>query len=66
MKLEIKKQFRDKETKELYIVGDVREFDEARAEELIAHPAGLVKVVQEEKPAEKPKKKKSPKKKQEG
>ncbi len=66
MKLEILKQFRDRETKELYMVGDVREFDEARAEELIAHPTGLVKVVQEEKPAEKPKKKKAPKKKQEG
>ena len=66
MKLEILKQFRDRETKELYKVGAVIEFDEARAEELIAHPAGLVKVVQEEKTAEKPKKKKAPKKKQEG
>ena len=63
MKLEIKKQFRDRETKELYKVGAVIEFDEARAEELRAHPAGLVKEVQEQ--AEKPKKKTARKKKQE-
>ncbi len=63
MKLEIKKQFRDKVTKELYTVGDVIEFDEARAEELKAHPAALVEEVQEQ--AEKPKKKPARKKKQE-
>ena len=63
MKLEIKKQFRDKVTKELYMVGDVIEFDEARAEELKAHPAELVEEVQEQ--AEKPKKKPARKKKQE-
>lgn len=45
MKLKVLKKFRDKNTKELYKVGDVIEADDARAEELLNHEAGLVEEV---------------------
>ena len=45
MKLKVLKKFRDKNTKELYEVGVVIEADDARAEELLNHEAGLVEEV---------------------
>lgn len=42
MKLTILRQFQDKNTAEIYKVGDVKEFEDARAEELLADPRGLV------------------------
>lgn len=42
MKLTILRQFQDKTTAEVYKSGDVKEFEDARAEELLADPRGLV------------------------
>lgn len=42
MKLTILRQFQDKNTAEVYKGGDVKEFEDARAEELLADPRGLV------------------------
>jgi hypothetical protein len=42
MKLTILRQFQDKNTAEVYKAGDVKEFEDARAEELLADPRGLV------------------------
>lgn len=42
MKLTILREFRDKNTGELYKKGAVKEFEEARAEELLADPRKLV------------------------
>ena len=55
MKLTIKKEFRDKNTAELYKAGAVKEFADARAEELLADPRELVEKVAEKKPAGKKK-----------
>ena len=57
MELKIKKEFRDKITGEKYKTGKIVEFEEDRAEELLADRRGLVEKVAEtpaEKPAEKP------------
>lgn len=43
MKLVILKEFKDKNTAEVYQAGDVKEFEDARAEELLADPRELVK-----------------------
>lgn len=61
MQLKIKKAFKDKFTSALYKVGDVVEFEQARAEELLADNRNLVEAVEEEKekkPAGKAKKSK--------
>ncbi len=42
MKLTILRQFQDKHTAEVYKAGDVKEFEDARAEELLADPRELV------------------------
>ena len=63
MKLKIEKEFTDKYTGKKYKVGDVVEFEEGRAKELLSDTRELVsKVVEEtEKPAEKKPAKKSKK-----
>lgn len=48
MKLRIEKEFVDKDTNELYKVGDIKEFKEARAKELLADNRSLVSKVKEE------------------
>lgn len=61
MQLKIKKVFKDKFTNALYKVGDVIEFEQARAEELLEDNRNLVEAVDEEKekkPAGKAKKSK--------
>lgn len=57
MKLRIEKVFRDKETGELYKVGEVHEFSDERAEEILRHPMELVSKFEEPAQEEKPKKK---------
>ena len=59
MKLKVEKKFRDKNTKELYEVGQTIEVDDERAEELLSHKAGLVSEAKAKKVAKKPTKKKS-------
>lgn len=54
MQLKIKKVFKDKFTNALYKVGDVVEFEQARAEELLADNRNLVEAVEEEKAEKKP------------
>lgn len=54
MQLKIKKVFKDKFTNVLYKVGDVVEFEQARAEELLADNRNLVEAVEEEKAEKKP------------
>lgn len=56
MKLAILRQFQDKHTAEIYKVGDVKEFEDARAEELLADPRKLVKKHVEKKTSKKTKK----------
>ena len=66
MKLRIEKVFRDKGTGELYKVGEVHEFSDERAEEILRHPMELVSRFEEPAQEEKPKKaarKAAPKKK---
>lgn len=56
MKLVILKNFKDKNTAERYEAGTTKEFEDARAEELLADPRELVKQAEpEEKPATKKK-----------
>lgn len=57
MKLAILRQFQDKHTAEIYKVGDVKEFEDARAEELLADPRELVKKHVEKKTGKKTTKK---------
>lgn len=52
MKLRIEKKFTDKNTGEQYNVGDVKEFDAARAKELLSDNRGLVSKTEEVKPVE--------------
>lgn len=54
MELKIKKVFKDKFTNALYKVGDVIEFEPARAEELLKDNRNLVEAVEEEKAEKKP------------
>lgn len=63
MKLKIEKEFTDKYTGKKYKVGDVVEFEEERAKELLSDSRELVSKVTEEaeKPAEKKPVKKSKK-----
>lgn len=63
MKLKIEKEFTDKYTGKKYKVGDVIEFEEGRAKELLSDTRELVSKVTEEaeKPAEKKPAKKSKK-----
>lgn len=62
MKLKIEKEFTDKFTGETYKVDDVKEFEEARAKELLADSRNLVTQVKDEKKeAKKPTSKKSKK-----
>lgn len=66
MKLRIEKAFTDKHTGEIYNVGDIKEFTNDRAKELLADNRNLVSAIeeapkQEEAPAEEPKTKKSKK-----
>ena len=56
MKLTVKKEFIDKNTAEAHSVGAVIEFEDARAEELLADPRKLVEKYIEKKPAGKGKK----------
>lgn len=42
MKLKISKKFIDKITGETYLPGDIKEFEDARAEELLADQRNLV------------------------
>ena len=58
MKLKILKQFRDKNTADIYNVGEVKEFEDARAEELLADPRKLVEKHVEKKTTKKTTKKK--------
>lgn len=58
MKLKILKQFRDKNTAERHNVGEVKEFEDARAEELLADPRKLVEKHVEKKTTKKTTKKK--------
>lgn len=53
MKLKIEKEFTDKFTGETYKVDDVKEFEEARAKELLDDPRNLVTQVKEEKKEDK-------------
>lgn len=57
MKLAILRQFQDKHTAEVYKTGDVKEFEDARAEELLADPRKLVKKHVEKKTGKKTTKK---------
>lgn len=54
MKVKINKDFKDKYTGERYTAGDVKEFDDDRAAELLADPRALVSEVKEAKKAKKP------------
>ena len=60
MKLRIEKEFRDKFTGEKYNAGDAVEFEDSRAEELLADQRNLVSEIKEKttpkKPARKAKK----------
>ena len=58
MKLTILRQFQDKNTAEVYQAGDVKEFEDARAEELLADPRKLVEKHVEKKTTKKTTKKK--------
>lgn len=67
MKLRIVKDFKDKHTGARYKAGDILNFDDVRANELLAHPQGIVEVEEdtpeapeevEEVEVEKPKSKK--------
>lgn len=49
MKLKIAKEFKDKYTGERYIPGDVKEFEDERAKEILSDPRKLVAKVQEKK-----------------
>lgn len=48
MKLKIEKEFTDKFTGETYKVDDVKEFEEARAKELLSDSRNLVTQVKED------------------
>lgn len=50
MRLKILKKFRDKYTGEVYKINDVIEFDEARANEILADQRKLAEKVVEKKP----------------
>lgn len=54
MKIKINKDFKDKYTGERYTAGNVKEFDDNRAAELLADPRTLVSEVKEAKKAKKP------------
>lgn len=67
MKLRIEKAFTDKNTREKYNVGDIKDFEAKRAKELLADTRNLVSLVEEpeqepaneepvEEPVEEPKK----------
>lgn len=58
MKLTILKQFRDKNTADRYNVGEIKEFEDARAEELLADPRKLVEKYVEKKTTKKATRKK--------
>lgn len=47
MKVRIEKKFTDKNTGEKYNVGDVKDFETARAEELLADKRELVSAIEE-------------------
>lgn len=54
MKLKIEKMFFDKYTDEKYEIGEIKEFEEARAKELLADKRGLVSAIKAEEPAQEP------------
>lgn len=63
MKLLIEHRFLDKNTKQIYKPGEVIEFDNARAHEILADVRGLASVAPEDtEPEEKPAKKRVAKK----
>lgn len=45
-KLKVEREFRDKNTNKVHKVGKILTADEARAKELLAHPQGIVSVVE--------------------
>jgi len=45
-KLKVEREFRDKNTNKVHKVGKILTVDEARAKELLAHPQGIVSVVE--------------------
>ena len=45
-KLKVEREFRDKDTNKVHKVGKTLTVDEARAKELLAHPQGIVSVVE--------------------
>ena len=45
-KLKVEREFRDKNTNKVHKVGKTLAVDEARAKELLAHPQGIVSVVE--------------------
>lgn len=57
MKLKIEKVFTDKFTSETYAVGDVKDFEDARAKELLNDSRKLVSEVKEVKEVKEPIKK---------
>lgn len=63
MKLKIEHRFMDKNTKAIYTPGEVIEFDNARAHEILADVRGLASVAPDDtEPEEKPVKKRATKK----
>jgi hypothetical protein len=57
MELKIEKRFRDKHTKEIYEPGNIVEFTDTRAGEILADRRGLASVAADDaEPEEKPKK----------
>lgn len=52
MKLRIEIKFTDKFTGKHYNIGDVKEFEEARAKELLADKRGLVSAIETAEPVE--------------
>lgn len=45
-KLKVEREFRDKNTDKVHKAGKILTVDEARAKELLAHPQGIVSVVE--------------------
>lgn len=56
MKLKVLREFIDKHTHEKYVVGWVKDFEQSRAEELLADRRNLVEKYIEKKPAGRAKK----------
>lgn len=49
MKLKIAKEFKDKHTGEKYTPGDIKEFENERAKEILSDPRKLVIKIQDKK-----------------